>query len=85
MLGLGSGFEGLASLMVGSCAHRNWYFCTKQEQPSSTCAAARSRIQEFLKRGVEADTMQKTFLLLVEPYITQQNESHDRAGCELLL
>lgn len=42
-------------------------------------------IREFLKRGVEADTMQKTFLLLVEPYITQQNESHDGAGCELLL
>lgn len=49
------------------------------------CAAVRSKIQEVLKRDVEADTMQKTFLLLVEPYITQQNESHDSAGCGLLL
>lgn len=70
---------------MGSRAHRKRCFCVKEEQPSSTCAAARRSIQEFLKRGVEADTMQKTFLLLVEPYITQQNESHDGAGCELLL
>lgn len=81
---LGSGFERRASLM-GSCTHCSWYFCMKEERSNNTRAAVRSKIQEFLKRGVEADTMQKTFLLLVEPYITQQNESHDSAGCELLL
>lgn len=56
-----------------------------EEQSNNTPAAVRSRIREFLRRRVEADTMQKTFLLLVDPYLTQQNESHDSAGCELLL
>lgn len=57
--------------------------CTGRNSDRRTLAV-RNRSRELLKRGVGADTMQKASLLLVEPYITQQNESHDSAGCEPL-